>query len=181
MTRISPYLLNDTLSLVQLARETALAHGKQAQAERLTPVAENLRTLVSNSRQSQQTAPAAGIMAQSDFQTILAALGGGAQTAAPASVQNSSQGSSIQSMAANTQSTTTPANVTNTTVKAYSSLQTNSGINSSLERNQVVSAMSAAGMADVDIARQMGMARDEVHLILLSANRGSRYASEVNK
>lgn len=35
-----------------------------------------------------------------------------------------------------------------------------------IERHQIVNAMSSSGMADVDIARHMGMTRDEVRLIL---------------
>jgi hypothetical protein len=35
-----------------------------------------------------------------------------------------------------------------------------------LERNNMVQAMAAADMPDVDIARQMGMTRDEVRLVL---------------
>ena len=35
MPKITPDLLNDTLSLIQIARETALAKGSQEQAEQL--------------------------------------------------------------------------------------------------------------------------------------------------
>jgi hypothetical protein len=35
-----------------------------------------------------------------------------------------------------------------------------------LERNKVVAAMAEGGMSDLDIARQMGMTRDEIKLIL---------------
>jgi hypothetical protein len=45
--------------------------------------------------------------------------------------------------------------------------QTNSSATpSGTERNQVVAAMAGGGMTDLDIARQMGMTREEVKLIL---------------
>lgn len=42
------------------------------------------------------------------------------------------------------------------------------------ERNQVILAMASGGMADVDIARQMGMPRDEVRMVVNLANSNSR-------
>ena len=47
---IKPGLLNDTYNLVQLARESALAQGRQAQADKLSPVVDHLKTLVSNNQ-----------------------------------------------------------------------------------------------------------------------------------
>ncbi len=132
MNRISPDLLYDTLNLVQLARETALARGNKAQAERLAPVAENLRDLVGTARQSQAPAAGSGQMAQPDFRTLLNAI-----------------------------QTTPAANTTPTT--------------SGLERNQIISAMSEAGMAEIDIARQMGITREEVRLIA-SLGKTNRFA-----
>ncbi len=46
--------------------------------------------------------------------------------------------------------------------------QTNAPIaqSAALERNKVVSAMAEGGMTELDIARQMGMTREEVKLIL---------------
>lgn len=43
---------------------------------------------------------------------------------------------------------------------------------SSLERNQIVSAMAAGGMSELDIARQMGMSREEVQIVV---NLGRRH------
>ena len=43
-------------------------------------------------------------------------------------------------------------------------------VNSVMERNRMVMAMSSADMGDVDIARQMGMTRDEVRMVV-SVNR----------
>ena len=46
-----------------------------------------------------------------------------------------------------------------------------------IPRRQVVKAMEAGGMSDVDIARQMGMTRDEVRMIL-SLNQSNRVITE---
>jgi hypothetical protein len=40
------------------------------------------------------------------------------------------------------------------------------------ERNQIAIAMAAGGMSELDIARQLGMTRDEVHIIV-SLNRSN--------
>ena len=45
----SQELLNDTLILVRLARETAIAHGKYKQVERFSPIIENLKKVVETS------------------------------------------------------------------------------------------------------------------------------------
>jgi len=122
MSKIQPVSLDDTLSLIQLARETALTQGRDAQANRLTPVVNDLRNLVNNTNKPSRPAPTAGILGQSDFKTLLEAT----------------QKKSIDSSKAS----------------------------SPVERNQMVNAMSAAEMPEVDIARQLGMTREEVHMIL---------------
>jgi hypothetical protein len=134
---INPTLLNDTYQLVQLARESALAQGKQAHVNKLSPVVENLKSLVNTPRETKpvgasasaqkQNTPASqttGMMAQSDFQTLLNA----AKSAQPSPKIASS--------------------------------------NNIAERNQMVRSMSAGNMMDVDIARKMGMTREEVRLII---------------
>jgi hypothetical protein len=105
MMRITSSLLTDTLNVITLARETALARGGQAQAERLTPVVEGLRSLAS-------AAPAAPVA-----------------SGAPAAL-NVAPSDSLADKAA------------------------------------VITAMSAGGMGDVDISRQLGMTREEVQLML---------------
>jgi hypothetical protein len=65
--------LEDSLYVLQLARETALAQNRQAQAKRMMPVVEEIRGLVANSAQSQATSPSTGLMGQSDFKTLLQA------------------------------------------------------------------------------------------------------------
>jgi len=124
MSRISSNLLADTLSIVQLARETALQNGKKAQADRLNSVAGPLKSLMTSSNEAKPAAPANGVMAQNDFRTLLAAASAGAPSAM------------------------------------------NPAAASGMERNKVVAAMAEGGMTDLDIARQMGMAREEIKLIL---------------
>ena len=128
MTTITASLLNDTLNVVTLARETALARGGQDQAARLTPVVDGLRDVATAARQSRPAglsaaAPQApvrptGTLAQADFQNLLAA----AQKAPLAA--------------------------------------------SGQDRGQVAAAMSAGGMGEVDIAKQLGISREEVRLVL---------------
>jgi hypothetical protein len=79
MTRIISGLLNDTLNLVQLARETALARGKSAQAQRLSPVADELKTLA-KTQNAPQNASISSTMQQNDFRTLLSAAGGAVPT-----------------------------------------------------------------------------------------------------
>lgn len=63
--------LEDSLYVLQLAREAALAKNRQAQANRMNPVVEEMRGLVSNSYQPQSAAPSTGVMGQSDFKALL--------------------------------------------------------------------------------------------------------------
>jgi len=63
--------LEDSLYVLQLARETALAQNRQAQAKRMMPVVDEIRGLVANTVQSQATSPSTGLMGQSDFKTLL--------------------------------------------------------------------------------------------------------------
>jgi hypothetical protein len=120
LDRIQSNLLNDTLNLVQLARETARMQGSNSKAEKLNPVVNQLQTLVTN-EQTRMPGEPTGIMAQTDFQTLLAVP------------------------------------------QAKTSESTSPTLN---ERNQVISSLALGGMNEVDIARQMGMTRDEVRMFL---------------
>lgn len=71
MSNIPRISLEDSLYVLQLARETALAQNRQAQASRMLPVVDEMRTLVTNTQQSTSTPPSAGTMGQADFQTLL--------------------------------------------------------------------------------------------------------------
>ncbi len=63
--------LEDSLYVLQLAREAALAKNRQAQANRMSPVVEEMRGLVANSYQQPSVAPSNGVMGQSDFKALL--------------------------------------------------------------------------------------------------------------
>ncbi len=70
MTSITNNVLSDTLNLVQLARETALARGKQEQAQRLSPVVAELKSLAAKPNNPLPQATSS-MMAQSDFGALL--------------------------------------------------------------------------------------------------------------
>jgi hypothetical protein len=130
MEKIQNNLLNDTYNLVQLARETARLRGSQQQAEKLSPVVDQLKSLITQQRSAVQTQPS-GILAQDDFQSLI----------------NIKKGSS------------------------------SNGMTDAKERNQVIKAMASGGMNDVDIARQMGITRDEIRMVINLANSNSRRIS----
>jgi hypothetical protein len=138
MSNTIPSLLNDTLNLVSLARETALVMGKDTQAKKLTPVVNELRSVVTTSQNPSASTEATGVMAQSDFQTLL-----------------------------NTAKSTTPSERSIPTLAIG-------------ERNMIVKAMAEGNMPDVDIARQLGMTRDEVRLVL-NVGKASSTNVEVKK
>jgi hypothetical protein len=152
MSNVSRVSLDDTLHLIQLMRETALAKGRNAQANRLEPVMEEMRGLAKSSQPAQEvkpaaqpvaqpvTSPAAGILGQSDFRKLLEVSRTG-QQAKPEAARAVDPSSAPNSLA------------------------------STLERNRLISAMSAANMSDVEIARQFGVSRDEVRLVLNVHNR----------
>lgn len=73
MTNIPRVSLEDSLYVIQLARETALAQNRQTQAKRMAPLVEEMRGLVANPPQAAagSPTPATGVMGQSDFQTLL--------------------------------------------------------------------------------------------------------------
>ncbi|MBK7455137.1 MAG: hypothetical protein IPJ46_15870 [Anaerolineales bacterium] len=71
MTNIPKVSLEDSLYVLQLARETALAQNRQAQAKRMMPVVDEMRSLVTNPAQTASIPPSSGVMGQSDFKTLL--------------------------------------------------------------------------------------------------------------
>ncbi|GAB4475401.1 MAG: hypothetical protein Kow0088_12220 [Anaerolineales bacterium] len=140
MNSVSSVLLNDTLKLIQLARETARVQGQPEHAEKLQPVVEQLKNLAEGANQTkavsspqitsgQSVAPSGGILAQDDFKTLLAAV-------------QKSQDQSAQKI-------------------PPSLRQTNS-----MERNQIIVSMASGGMSALDIARQMGMTLEEVNMVI---------------
>jgi hypothetical protein len=156
MPTITASLLNDTLNVISLARETALARGGKEQADRLTPVVDGLRSVATAARQSQPAARSAaaaspqtaatgsrvavqptGTLAQDDFKSLLAAV----QKAPLASTPSA------------------PAQ----------------------DRGQVAAAMAAGGMGEVDIARQLGISREEVRLMLSTYGNGNSGGGSANR
>ncbi len=71
MTNIPKVSLEDSLYVLQLARETALAQNRQAQAKRMMPVVDEMRSLVTNPAQTASIPLSSGVMGQSDFKTLL--------------------------------------------------------------------------------------------------------------
>ena len=71
MTNIPKVSLEDSLYVLQLARETALAQNRQAQAKRMMPVVDEMRSLVTNPAKTASIPPSSGVMGQSDFKTLL--------------------------------------------------------------------------------------------------------------
>ncbi len=147
MTIITDNLLSDTLTLLQLAKETAQVRGQTKQADLLTPVADNLQSLVNNSNQAKATntvsssskaEPSSDILAQGDFKTLLSVIQNGANTK------------------------------TNPVSNIFSS--------SSSDRNLIISAMVEGGTPILEISRQMGMTRDEVQMYISMTNPTQNYA-----
>jgi hypothetical protein len=133
MTSITPTLLNDTLSLIQLARETARNQGKEAQVERLSPLVDGLRNAVSEARDVKSSAT---MLNQDGFKTLLNAVD------APAPKSPSASASGM--------------------------------VSSPAERSQMVWMMAEGGMKDIDIARHLGITRDDVQLVLSLQHGSSR-------
>jgi chemotaxis response regulator CheB len=78
--RVSSHLLDDTLKLVQLARETARLNGQPSQVEQLTPLVDNLTTLATKSQSVTQALPpdkTRSVAAQDDFKALLSAVQAG--------------------------------------------------------------------------------------------------------
>jgi hypothetical protein len=143
MNNLSKVSLEDTLYLIQLMRETALSQGEKARASRLTPVESEIRGLVSTSRQA-QPAPAAAP----------------ASGTAPAPASGIMGQSDFKKLLEVTQTRTSGA-------------QPASSTNAALERNRMIQAMAAANMSEIDIARQFGVTRDEVSLVLSAQTKGA--------
>jgi len=71
MNNIPKVSIEESLYVLQLARETALAQNRQAQAKRMSPVVEEIRGIVASTAQASTAAPSSGLMGQSDFKTLL--------------------------------------------------------------------------------------------------------------
>lgn len=128
MNEIPQVSLIDTLNVIQLARETALANGNVEQANRFAPVVKEMQNLVTQAQKTSQPGGSA-ILGQEDFRQLLDVA------------QTKNDG------------------------------QTTQFSQDVVDRNQLIQAMSAANMTDLEIARHMEMTTEEVNLILSMSER----------
>jgi transcriptional regulator with GAF, ATPase, and Fis domain len=127
MSSIPQVSLEDTYTLMQLVRETALAKGRTEQADQLTPVVNEMRSVVSSARTTSSVPASTGVLGQADFKQLL--------------------------------------EISQEKVNAAEANQNSVSIT---ERNRLVKAMASAEMSSLDIARQMGMSREEVDMVVNS-------------
>ena len=71
MIGVNTNLLSDTLNVVQIAQETALRRGNDSQANRMQPVVDKLRSILTKERSNVSSEPS-GILKESSFQTLMA-------------------------------------------------------------------------------------------------------------
>jgi hypothetical protein len=71
MTRITPPILNETLNLLLIARETARANGSQEQVEKLTPVVNGIQELVVAQQGDKPAERLGEISRESNFRKLL--------------------------------------------------------------------------------------------------------------
>lgn len=122
MIGINTNLLSDTLNVVQIAQETALRKGNEVQANKMQPVVEKLRSILTQERSAAPIEPSSE-MKESSFRTLM-------------SLNKQKQDGKISS---------------NLPVE---------------EKHKIVSALASGGMSETDIAKQLGVARDEVRMIV---------------
>lgn len=128
MSSIPQVSLEDTYTLMQLVRETALVKGRTEQADQLTPVVNEMRSVVSSARTTSSVPASTGVLGQADFKQLL--------------------------------------EISQEKVNAAEANQNSVSIT---ERNRLVKAMASAEMSSLDIARQMGMSREEVDMVVNSS------------
>lgn len=120
MTRITDGLLMDTLNLVALAREAALARGDHERANRLAPVEQGLQSVVARNQSPAAGSRPHGVLAEEGFRTLL----------------------------------------------QLAQAEREAGVPGGDDRRSLAAAMAAGGMSEVDIARHLGVTREEVRLLL---------------
>ncbi len=125
MSSIPQVSLEDTYTLMQLVRETALAKGRTEQADQLTPVVNEMRSVVSSARTTSSVPASTGVLGQADFKQLL--------------------------------------EISQDKVNAAEASQNSVSIT---ERNRLVKAMASAEMSSLDVARQMGVSREEVDMVV---------------
>lgn len=122
MIGVNTNLLSDTLHVVQIAQETALRRGNNTTANRMQPVVEKLRSILTKERSAAPMEPS-GVLKESSFKTLM----------------------------------------------ALKEKQLDGQVSSSLpveEKQRIVTALASGGMGEMDIAKQLGIAREEVRMIV---------------
>lgn len=134
-SKLDSSLLNDTLNVVQLARQAALAKGHKERVNALETIADSLRYVANGSSgeaiSGQSISPSAEDAKEKTYKSLLNAVKEGQRKA--------------------------DMNVVN--VPSPNEMKPG-------ERNNIVAAMADTGMAEVDIARQFCITREEVRAIL---------------
>ena len=74
MSSIPQVSLEDTYTLMQLVRETALAKGRTEQADQLTPVVNEMRSVVSSARTTSSVPASTGVLGQADGRMVASVL-----------------------------------------------------------------------------------------------------------
>ena len=137
--KIDSNLLNDTLNVVQLARQAALAKGNKERVSALEAIADSLQQVAAGSHATDgtqagaKTSPSAAEVKNRAFKSLLKTMQEG-----------------------NKKTASNPA----------AAFENSPLEGRSTERNQIIAAMADAGMSDVEIARQFGITRAEVHAVL---------------
>ncbi len=137
--KIDSNLLNDTLNVVQLARQAALAKGNKERVSALEAIADSLQQVAASSL-SENSNQATGKSSLSAAEVKNRAFKSLLKTVQEGSKKNTSNSAAAIDIF-------TPEVRSN-------------------ERNQIIAAMADAGMSDVEIARQFGITRAEVHAVL---------------
>jgi hypothetical protein len=203
MSDISRISLDDTLHLLQLVRETALARSRQAVGSGQTPAAEKMNGLASRlepvveqikelrgSSAAPKAEAAAGILGQADFQRLLEARKTAGGRAAQMAQEAKDSQKPAESIHTRTVQAFQNAQAAQATLSAATSQQGPGAVQSArpaqsaqpasspasapapvsltstLDRNRMISAMASANMNELEIARQFGMSREEVRLVL---------------
>lgn len=142
-------LLSDTLNVVQLARQAAIARGNPDRAGKFSSVASELHKVVIENGQVKGNGQAGGLAAGETFHAE-------GDTSFHSLLSAAHQQHEVQQAAP-------AAPAPQIVINEPSDLQ---------ERNVLVTAMAAGTMNEVDIARQLGITRDEVRAII-SLNRAN--------
>jgi transcription initiation factor IIE alpha subunit len=122
MIGINTNLLSDTLNVVQIAQETSLRRGNEVQANKMQPVVDKLRSILTKERSAAPIEPSSELK-ESSFKTLMALK------------EQNLDGLISSKMPVE-------------------------------EKHQIVTALASGGMSETDIAKQLGVARDEVRMIV---------------